>query len=298
MTTCIDIWGGPPTGARIDAARGTASHPLWLLMARAWAAARQAMALLGVTTLAGIVLLAAQPQLRAELERGMADWLLNRQATLAPEDDEPASAERVLATDLKELPLEQARVAHWLARKYRVASEPIGALVAEAYRLGPQLRLDPALILAVMAIESRFNPFAASPMGAHGLMQVHTRVHADKFEGLGGTLATFDPLSNLRVGAEILQEAVRRAGSIPGGLRLYVGAVTIDGRDHIVKVLSEYERLKRVFSGQQVGFQAAVPLPAAIDPVAPAPPGEPTAPSPAQLEAEATLRAAGSQAGS
>lgn len=294
MTTCIDTRGGAPASARIDAARGDAPHPLWQLTARAWAAARHGMALFGVATLAGILLLAAQPQLRAELERGMTDWLLGRQATLAPEGDELAAPERVLAADLKELPPEQVRVAHWLARKYRVASEPIGALVAEAYQLGPQLRLDPALILAVMAVESRFNPFAASPVGAHGLMQVHTRVHADKFEGFGGTLAAFDPLSNLRVGAEILQDAVRRAGSVPGGLRLYVGAVTTDGRDYIVKVLSEYERLKRVSGGQQVGFQAAMPLPAAIDSVAPMPPGE--AVGPPQIEAEATPRATGAQA--
>lgn len=289
MTTCIDTQGNGPAGAYVNAAGVGTLHRLRQLTARAWIAARQAMALLGVATLTGVLLLAIQPQLRAELERGVTDWLLDRQMVGEGDSTEPAVPERVLAANLQDLPPEQVRVAHWLARKYRVASEPIGALVAEAYQLGPQLRLDPTLILAVMAIESRFNPFAASPWGAHGLMQVHTRVHADKFEELGGALAAFDPLSNLRVGAEILQQAVRRAGSIPGGLRLYVGAVNTDGRDYIVRVLSEHERLKRVSDGQRVGFQAAMPLPAGIDTVAPVPPGEVATPS--AIEAEATRRA-------
>jgi len=241
------------------------------------------MAAVGALTLAAVVLLAVQPQWRADLERSATDWLLNRQAAEAPDAtaEDSAGGDRILAADLQALPPEQARVASWLSRKYRVASEPLGALVAEAYRIGPQLNLDPALILAVMAIESRFNPFAASPVGAHGLMQVLTRVHADKFEDFGGTLAAFDPLSNLHVGAQILRDTIRRAGSVPGGLRLYVGAVTTDGRDYIVKVLSEYERLKRVSLGQRTAFNASVPVPG-LEP-------EPAAP---QLEAEVTPRAA------
>jgi anti-sigma factor RsiW len=111
-----------------------------------------------------------------------------------------------------------------------------------------------------MAAESRFNPYAASPWGAHGLMQVLTHVHADKFASLGGPAAAFDPVSNLRVGAQVLREAIQRAGSVPGGLRLYVGAITVDRRDYIVKVLSETERLKRVAAGQRVPFLAPVPI--------------------------------------
>jgi hypothetical protein len=137
-----------------------------------------------------------------------------------------------------------------------VAKEPISALVAEAYDVGSKLNIDPKLILSVMAMESRFNPFAASPVGAHGLMQVMTRVHTDKFENFGGTMAAFDPVTNLRVGAMVLEETIRRAGSVEGGLRLYVGAVTSDGQDYIDKVLSEHDRLKRVAQGQRVAFNA------------------------------------------
>lgn len=214
------------------------------------------MALLGLLLAASLTLLVSQPHLRDSAEQQLFGWLVERQPPAALVEADPSAIERVTATDLGDLPREQAQVTDWLSRKYRVAKEPIGALVAESYDLGRRTDLDPKLLLAVMAIESRFNPFAASPVGAQGLMQVMTRVHADKYEGFGGQLAAFDPVSNLRVGAQVLQETIRRAGSLEGGLRLYVGAVTSDGQDYIDKVLSEHERLQRVSQGQRVAFNA------------------------------------------
>lgn len=254
----MDAWTYPsPT-----LANGSA----WVMatLGRLWQMLHRGLSLLGATTLALTLLLVAQPQLRADLEQSVTQWLLQRQGN-EPAGAETESSASVAATaDLRALPAEQARMTDWLARKYRVAAEPLAALVAEAHVLGRQLGLDPALLLAVMAQESRFNPLAASPWGAHGLMQVLTRVHEDKFEPHGGPQAAFDPLSNLRVGAQILHEAVRRAGSVPGGLRLYVGAVTQDAQDYTVRVLSERERLRRVAAGQRVPFNAVVPVPSLV----------------------------------
>ncbi len=80
-----------------------------------------------------------------------------------------------------------------------------------------------------MAVESSFNPFAQSPVGAQGLMQVMTRVHDDKYAAFGGTHAAFDPITNLRVGVQVLKECIARAGSVQDGLRYYVGAALLDG---------------------------------------------------------------------
>ena len=167
------------------------------------------------------------------------------------------------AADLSALPEQQAKVTQWLSRKYRVAPEPLAALVTEAYAAGEKARLDPTLILAVMAVESRFNPFAQSPVGAQGLMQVLTRVHTDKYEDFGGHLAAFDPVSNLRVGVQVLQDAIRRAGSVEGGLRLYVGAVTTDGGWYIDRVLAEHARIQSVALGRPMprNLPAAQPIP-------------------------------------
>lgn len=176
---------------------------------------------------------------------------LNERQAQAPDGSDP---EAVFSLDALSEP--QALVVSWLSRKYRVAPEPLSAIVVEAFALGAQKNLDPALILAVAANESRFNPLAQSPVGAQGLMQVLTRVHVDKFEAHGGTQNAFEPLTNLRVGSKILQDSIRQAGSLEGGLRQYVGAVNTDGLDYIHKVVAEQLRLHRVMAGKSTSFQA------------------------------------------
>ena len=142
-----------------------------------------------------------------------------------------------------------------------MAPEPLSALVAQAYEIGERTRLEPTLILAVMAIESGFNPFAQSPVGAQGLMQVMTSVHTDKYENFGGNLAAFDPVSNLRVGVKVLQECIARAGSVEAGLRQYVGASASDDGGYAAKVMAELGRLRQVATGKvvPVGVPAVVP---------------------------------------
>ena len=134
-----------------------------------------------------------------------------------------------------------------------MALEPVGRLVQEAWTIGHSVGLDPTLILAIAAIESRFNPFAQSAMGAQGLMQVMTRVHVDKYEPFGGTHAAFDPIANLKVGVQVLRECIARAGGLEAGLRWYVGAAnTADDGGYMGKVLREQEHMKRVSSGGTV----------------------------------------------
>jgi hypothetical protein len=253
------------------------------------ATTRNSMALLGLVLAVGVTLFVTRPDLRIEAERALFGWLMERQSASQSIQTDPTAVERVTAANPGQLPKAQAQLADWLSRKYRVAPEPLSALVAEAYAIGHKTKLDPTLILAVMAIESRFNPFAASPVGAQGLMQVMTRVHTDKYEDFGGTLAAFDPVTNLRVGAQVLQETIQRAGSVEGGLRLYVGAVVNDGTDYVDKVLSEHERLQRVAQGQRVAFNAFQRrnTPSTTVPLMPNLPGD------NELEAEASPKSLG-----
>jgi hypothetical protein len=227
-----------------------APRPIRVWLRDALHITHHSMAVFGSVLLVGLIAVTIMPSWRDATETRLLDWLMNRQSlTFQPLD-------RVVAADPDDLPENQALVADWLSRKYRVAREPMSAIVAEAYRYGKKIEVDPKLILSVMAMESRFNPYAASPVGAQGLMQVMTRVHTDKYEDFGGTLAAFDPLSNLRVGAMVLRDAIKRSGSVEGGLRLYVGAVQTDGSGYIMRVLSEQDRLMRVAQGQRVGFNA------------------------------------------
>ena len=208
----------------------TSSHPSGLLRQSAdrlfrivYAITHNGMALLGLGLALAALALLANPELRGTAEQKLLGWLQQRQTGEVVASDETVTAPAMPATaETAEGP---GAGGNWISRKYRVAPEPVGALVAEAFAIGSRIKLDPTLILAVVAIESRFNPFAQSPVGAQGLMQVLTRVHSDKYEDFGGKRAAFEPLANLRVGIKVLQDCIREAGTIEGGLGCYVGAV-------------------------------------------------------------------------
>lgn len=260
-----------------DPSRETVGQGPLSVLRRWWHAARSALAITGFVVAAGALALLAQPDWRDQAEAKMLGWLLARQEREHMDDTlitpDPTAIDRVTAASPSDLPRPQANVVLWLSRRYRVAPEPLSVLVAEAFQIGSSINIDPTLILAVMAIESRFNPYAQSPVGAQGLMQVLTRVHTEKYDNFGGALAALDPVSNLRVGAQVLHDAVRRAGSIEGGLKLYVGAVTTDGSDYINKVMAEHLRLKSVAQGQPMpkAFPVYIPPPPAVDLAPPVP---------------------------
>jgi hypothetical protein len=163
---------------------------------------------------------------------------------------------------------QQQAVTNWLSKRYRVASDATNMLVSAAYTTAREIKLDPLLILSVMAIESGFNPFAESPVGAQGLMQVMSKVHHDKFAELGGVKAALNPVANIKVGSLILKDYVTRGGSVEAGLKMYVGAGAFDSDSgYGSKVLAEYRKLKEVAMGKNV----PVVTPAAVSAPAPQP---------------------------
>ena len=230
------------------------------------------LALLGLVIAAVLLFAVGHSDLRHEAEVRALGWLQARQeareepvvVTLAAELSEPDAIARATASDPKALSRQQAAVAQWLSGRYRVAPEPVSRLVQEAWRVGAKAGLDPTLILAIMAIESSFNPFAQSSVGAQGLMQVMTKMHNDKYEAFGGNHAAFDPVTNLRVGVQVLKECIARAGSLEAGLKFYVGAANLlDDGGYAIKVLSEQNSLRLVAGGKNVPMRTAVVAPAA-----------------------------------
>lgn len=170
-------------------------------------------------------------------------------AKMIPIQRVPADArdDRALASNR-----EQALVATYISRRYRVAQEPVGKLVKAAFQTGRDVGLDPLLLLAVMAIESGFNPYAESGVGAQGLMQVMSKVHSDKFQYFGGTDTALQPVANIQVGALVLKDCIARGGSLASGLRMYNGSTNPDDSVYGAKVLAERTRLRDVSRGHSV----------------------------------------------
>ncbi len=164
-------------------------------------------------------------------------------------DDTSVSMRKVWADASPVLTKEEREVSRYISRKYRVNNDAISLVVDAAYATGKDLHMDPILLLAVTAIESGFNPFAESSAGASGLMQLMPKVHRDKLADFGGANIALNPVANLRVGAVVLKDCIRRGGSIADGLRLYVGAGNGDDNGYGARVLQERDRILQAVRG-------------------------------------------------
>ena len=148
-------------------------------------------------------------------------------------------------TRLAQSPVEESieTLARVVGSKYRVSHDVTREFVGTAYREAKRNRLDPLLIVAVMAVESGFNPAAQSDGGAIGLMQVIPRYHPEKFSTARGE-SVRDPSTNIRVGSQALKEYIVRGGTEAAGLQLYNGAPGDTSNAYATRVTAERQRLQ------------------------------------------------------
>jgi soluble lytic murein transglycosylase-like protein len=257
--------------------------------------ARHTLTAFGLSAVAMLALLYARPDLAkhvSELLDPSPAAVVASAATVAPTapaltavaDDAVETRNSSAHTKATGNSRQQQFVTSWLSKRYRVAGDAANMLVSTAYTTATEIKLDPLLILAVMAIESGLNPFAESPVGAKGLMQVMAKVHTDKFQQMGGADAALNPVANIRVGAQILKDYVTRTGSVEAALKSYVGAgASDDDSGYGNKVLAEYRRLKQVAGGKNVPtFTPAAPAQQVAEKAAPKAQPHPEAPVEAQ----------------
>ena len=170
-----------------------------------------------------------------------------RAVLVSPTAAEPAP-EAALTSEASarvELNRRMQAVAHAIAKRYRIAQPASDDIVRIAERSATAAGVDPMLVLAMIAIESGFNPYAESTFGAQGLMQIITKFHTDKFEQTADGSALLDPETNIRVGVQILREYRRRTGNLADALKLYGGESDSSGVGYASKVLAEMERLEQ-----------------------------------------------------
>ena len=78
------------------------------------------------------------------------------------------------------------------------------ALLQLVYREAHRTGLDPDLVLAVMQVESHFDRYAISRVGAQGLMQIMPATAREL-----GLRDAFDPRENVRAGTRYLKRMIR-----------------------------------------------------------------------------------------
>lgn len=206
-------------------------------LVRVFSLARALLALVGLVA----VTTAATPSSR--------DWIVRHVVALSQIADEPAgtvSAAGEIQAEDRASQRERRAVTEFIAKRYRVADQAVAGYVTAAYRAGAEHRVDPVLILAVAAIESRFNPVAESVFGAKGLMQVIPKYHVEKLAEHGGVDALLDPEVNIQVGAQILREYLRLHGNLETALQMYAGAYDEPTAQYAGKVLAERTRIEQV----------------------------------------------------
>lgn len=114
------------------------------------------------------------------------------------------------------------------------ASELERMAIAAAERYG----LEPSLVLAVIAVESAFQPQAVSHRGAQGLMQLMPATAAEL-----GVADAFDPAANLDGGTRHLRDLLQRySGDLSRALAAYNAGVASVERHGGVPPFPETQR--------------------------------------------------------
>jgi soluble lytic murein transglycosylase-like protein len=204
------------------------------LVRRPGIGAKGVLALVGLAALAGLTLVPFAGDVATALP-------LRYEPVLEPSKALPGGIAGPAETALER---EQRAITEFIAKRYRVSDTAVGLYVAAAYRVGEQYSVDPLLILAVMAVESRYNPVAESTVGAKGLMQVLPKYHLDKLLDHGGEEALLEPEVNIQVGAQILREYQRRFRDTETALQMYAGAFDEPSAAYAAKVFAERSRLE------------------------------------------------------
>lgn len=174
---------------------------------------------------------------RLDLDGPLVQKILSTDEVVA--DDDTAEVDEPVAVSLE--PRLRGAM-DYVSRRYKVSTEAVQPIFATAQRVGRELHIDPLLIIAVIGVESGFNPFSQSVFGAQGLMQVVPRFHQDK---LPEEASFLDPVTNVQVGARVLKESIRRHGGLEEGLQQFGGALSDAGRRYATKVLAERQRLEQ-----------------------------------------------------
>jgi len=133
-----------------------------------------------------------------------------------------------------------------IARRFHLAEGAAVGITRAAFTAAQARGIDPTLVLAIAAVESKFKPGAVNPAtGAKGLMQIMPRWHHDKILDVGGEPSLMLIAPNIAVGAAIMAEYLdAEDGDIQDALGHYLG--TTGAETYVRRVNVEMAHLARV----------------------------------------------------
>lgn len=121
-----------------------------------------------------------------------------------------------------------------------LSASEVERIETAVYRYSSAYDLDPLLVAAVIEVESSARPWARSPKGALGLMQVMPYMFRPM--GLAGNPSTVE--TNIEAGCMILAANIRRLGE-SDGISAYFWGSDIRGVGYLNRVRAARERLRR-----------------------------------------------------
>lgn len=199
---------------------------------------------------------------------------------LAPAENEPSTCEVAGGCAPAAAPGWVERIAGRLAQRIPV----VGAL--ERMRLAETIvseseraRIDPLLVLALIEVESSFDPHAASGRGARGLMQLQPSTMKSEAERSGLSVKDpHDPVTNVQAGVRYLRRLLDAFGreevalmaynAGPNRILGYLREGEIPERFQVYprRVKNEVRRLRRSIGAEPAPQRNAAPSPAAPAP--------------------------------
>ncbi|KVK94032.1 lytic transglycosylase [Burkholderia ubonensis] len=192
---------------------------------------------------------------------GSAQYVSAQQMPAQPLPVQPASAPAAAAAASDaSAPLaanqpneENRRITSYLMKKFGVAREKAAKLADIVNATATKYALPPALVYAIISIESRFQEKARGAGGATGLMQVVPSAHRGLLRNVKDLT---EPNANVNAGSAILSGYVKAAGGdIGAALKSYGGS-----HAYASKVLQRVESFRFVLEPRDDANAGMMPV--------------------------------------
>lgn len=137
-----------------------------------------------------------------------------------------------------------------LSKEYKLNNPYTKEILYTLYNETEKAKIDPLLFLSLIEVESSFNQFAQSHVGAIGLSQVMPEYHQSKIQIIAKeNLDLWSIRGNIKVGVKVLQEYISMSdGNVEEALQRYNGSLHDTSKKYSKKVFTSFKKYKSLFS--------------------------------------------------